>query len=101
MLSGPARELAGAVDGALEAGGDVDVVGAEGGAGWRAGGIEEGEFRDRAKLGLPGHQEELIDAVAATGKPVVVVGEGADEAKAFADDDRPGAWERICWDIPK
>ncbi|HEV8218429.1 MAG TPA: glycoside hydrolase family 3 C-terminal domain-containing protein, partial [Gemmatimonadaceae bacterium] len=36
-------------------------------------GIEEGEFRDRAKLGLPGHQEELIDRVAATGKPVVVV----------------------------
>jgi len=36
-------------------------------------GIEEGEFRDRAKLSLPGHQEELISAVAATGKPVVVV----------------------------
>jgi beta-glucosidase len=36
-------------------------------------GIEEGEFRDRAFLGLPGHQEELIAAVAATGKPVVVV----------------------------
>ena len=36
-------------------------------------GLEEGEFRDRALLGLPGHQEELIDAVAATGKPVVVV----------------------------
>jgi beta-glucosidase len=36
-------------------------------------GIEEGEFRDRAKLGLPGHQVELIEAVAATGKPVVVV----------------------------
>jgi beta-glucosidase len=36
-------------------------------------GLEEGEFRDRAKLGLPGHQEELIDAVAATGKPTVVV----------------------------
>ena len=36
-------------------------------------GIEEGEFRDRAKLALPGHQEELIEAVAATGKPVVVV----------------------------
>ncbi|HEX8724128.1 MAG TPA: glycoside hydrolase family 3 N-terminal domain-containing protein [Gemmatimonadaceae bacterium] len=36
-------------------------------------GIEEGEFRDRALLGLPGHQEALIDAVAATGKPVVVV----------------------------
>jgi len=36
-------------------------------------GIEEGEFRDRASLRLPGHQEELIAAVAATGKPVVVV----------------------------
>jgi beta-glucosidase len=36
-------------------------------------GIEEGEFRDRAKLSLPGHQEELIEAVAATGKPVVVI----------------------------
>jgi beta-glucosidase len=36
-------------------------------------GIEEGEFRDRASLSLPGHQEELILAVAATGKPVVVV----------------------------
>lgn len=36
-------------------------------------GIEEGEFRDRAKLELPGHQEQLISAVAATGKPVVVV----------------------------
>lgn len=36
-------------------------------------GIEEGEFRDRAYLSLPGHQEELIKAVAATGKPVVVV----------------------------
>ena len=36
-------------------------------------GIEEGEFRDRAFLGLPGHQSELIDAVAATGRPVIVV----------------------------
>lgn len=36
-------------------------------------GIEEGEFRDRAFLGLPGHQEELIRAVARTGTPVVVV----------------------------
>lgn len=36
-------------------------------------GIEEGEFRDRASLSLPGHQEELIRSVAATGKPVVVV----------------------------
>jgi beta-glucosidase len=36
-------------------------------------GLEEGEFRDRAFLGLPGHQEELIQQVAAAGKPVVVV----------------------------
>lgn len=36
-------------------------------------GIEEGEFRDRAFLGLPGRQEELIRAVAATGTPTIVV----------------------------
>ncbi len=36
-------------------------------------GIEEGEFRDRASLALPGRQEELIERAAAGGKPVVVV----------------------------
>jgi beta-glucosidase len=36
-------------------------------------GLEEGEFRDRSTLALPGRQAELIDRVAATGKPVVVV----------------------------
>lgn len=36
-------------------------------------GIHEGEFQDRALLALPGHQEELIKAVAATGKPTIVV----------------------------
>lgn len=36
-------------------------------------GIDEGEFQDRAMLSLPGHQEELISAVAATGKPVIVL----------------------------
>ncbi|QTD37723.1 glycoside hydrolase family 3 C-terminal domain-containing protein [Polaribacter batillariae] len=36
-------------------------------------GIEEGEFRDRAYLTLPGHQEELIKAVAETGTPTVVL----------------------------
>ena len=36
-------------------------------------GIEEGEFRDRASLRLPGHQDELIRNVAATGTPCVVV----------------------------
>jgi beta-glucosidase len=36
-------------------------------------GIHEGEFQDRAYLSLPGRQEELINKIAATGKPVVVV----------------------------
>jgi len=36
-------------------------------------GIIEGEFQDRAMLTLPGHQEELIQHIAATGKPIVVV----------------------------
>lgn len=36
-------------------------------------GVEEGEFRDRAFLSLPGRQEELIRRVAAAGKPVIVV----------------------------
>lgn len=38
-----------------------------------AAGINEGEFQDRAILSLPGHQEELIVAIAALGKPVVVL----------------------------
>ena len=36
-------------------------------------GITEGEFQDRATLNLPGHQEELIAKIAATGKPVIVL----------------------------
>lgn len=36
-------------------------------------GIEEGESLDRAYLNLPGHQEEMISQLAATGKPVIVV----------------------------
>ena len=36
-------------------------------------GIEEGEFRDRALLALPGHQEALIERVAAIGKPTIVL----------------------------
>lgn len=36
-------------------------------------GIEEGEFQDRAHLNLPGRQEELINRLAAAGKPLVVV----------------------------
>ncbi len=36
-------------------------------------GIHEGEFQDRSSLSLPGSQEDLIQAIAATGKPVVVL----------------------------
>jgi len=36
-------------------------------------GIEEGEFRDRSDLELPGHQEWLISALIGTGLPVAVV----------------------------
>ena len=38
-----------------------------------AAGIEEGEFRDRAFLGLPGYQELLIEKISETGTRVVVV----------------------------
>jgi len=62
-------------------------------------GIEEGEFRDRALLGLPGKQEQLIEAVSATGKPVIVLLSGGsaitmkswmDRVKAIVDIWYPG-----------
>jgi beta-glucosidase len=56
------EEMAGAVVVAKES--DVAVV---------VVGIEEGEFRDRAYLNLPGNQEELIQKIAETGTPVVVI----------------------------
>ena len=50
-------------------------------------GLHEGEFQDRARLNLPGHQEELIQAVAAAGKPValVLVGGSAVTMSAWKD----------------
>jgi len=36
-------------------------------------GIKEGEFQDRAYLDLPGRQEEVIQKIAATGTPTVVL----------------------------
>ncbi|HET7024951.1 MAG TPA: glycoside hydrolase family 3 N-terminal domain-containing protein [Gemmatimonadales bacterium] len=54
-------------------------------------GIEEGEFRDRASLALPGHQEELIRAVAATGVPVTVVLVGGSAITMSGWLDRVGA----------
>jgi beta-glucosidase len=54
-------------------------------------GIEEGEFRDRSSLKLPGHQEELIEAVAATGRPVVVAIVGGSAVTMRDWIDRAGA----------
>ncbi|MBB6499314.1 glycoside hydrolase family 3 N-terminal domain-containing protein [Pedobacter cryoconitis] len=36
-------------------------------------GIKEGEFQDRAMLNLPGNQEQLIQAMEKSGKPVIVL----------------------------
>ncbi|MDF2772227.1 MAG: hypothetical protein K0S86_1721 [Geminicoccaceae bacterium] len=51
-------------------------------------GLEEGEFRDRSSLALPGRQEDLIRAVAATGTPtvVVIVGGSAVTMSRWLDD---------------
>jgi beta-glucosidase len=54
-------------------------------------GVEEGEFRDRAFLGLPGRQEDVIEAVAATGKPVIVVLVGGSAITMSRWIDRVGA----------
>ena len=54
-------------------------------------GVEEGEFRDRALLSLPGRQEELIEAVAAVGKPVVVIVIGGSAVTMTRWIDRVGA----------
>ncbi len=36
-------------------------------------GIEEGEFRDRASLSLPGNQEQVIQALTNLGKPIIII----------------------------
>ena len=67
---------------ALARDGDVAIVVA---------GLEEGEFRDRAFLGLPGRQEELIQRLAATGTPLVVVLIGGSAVTMSSWLDRVGA----------
>ena len=56
------QEINNAVDTAMQSDAAIIVAG-----------IDEGEFRDRALLNLPGHQEELIKEIAETGVPTVVV----------------------------
>jgi beta-glucosidase len=58
-------ELKNAVDAAI--GADVVILALGESANW------SGESESRMDLGLPGRQAELFDAVAATGKPVIVV----------------------------
>ncbi len=70
IRAGRDDELAGAVDAARQA--DVAVVV----LGERSGLTDDsttGEFRDRRGLGLLGRQQELLEAVVATGTPVVLV----------------------------
>ena len=52
-------------------GADVAVLALGGNCGWFN--VTGGEGKDRASLELPGVQEQLLEAVVATGKPVVVV----------------------------
>jgi beta-glucosidase len=73
-------EVARAVDSARKS--DVAIVVA---------GIEEGEFRDRALLSLPGQQAELIERVAALGKPTIVVLVGGSAITMSGWMDRVGA----------
>ena len=58
---------------AVEAAKDADVIvmACGGNSGWVN--VTGGEGKDRQYLGLPGVQQKLLEAVAATGKPVVMV----------------------------
>lgn len=60
-------------------------------------GIHEGEFQDRAYLSLPAHQEDLILAVAATGKPVTVLLVGGSAITMTAWKDKVGAIMQIWY----
>ena len=61
-----ARTIAEAVETAKKA--DVAILALGESADWMT-----GEASSRAHLDLPGHQEQLLEAVAATGKPVILV----------------------------
>lgn len=50
---------------------DAVVMALGGNCGWVN--VTGGEGKDRCHLGLPGVQQELLEAVAATGKPIIVV----------------------------
>lgn len=70
VLDGSDEDLSRAVDAARGADVAVVVVGEKSGL---IDGCTCGEARDRLELTLPGRQEELVAAVAATGTPIVLV----------------------------
>ena len=82
---------AGVVDDASERIAEAVALAKESAVAIVAAGIEEGEFRDRAFLRLPGRQEELIQRVAATGTPVIVVLIGGSAITMSSWIDRAGA----------
>ena len=58
---------------ALAKGADVVILAIGGKAGWFGTRVTEGEGADAARLELPDHQVALIEAVSATGTPIVAV----------------------------
>jgi beta-glucosidase len=70
VLGGSTQGFAAAIDAARKAQVAVVVVGDRSGL---VDGCTSGESIDRAELGLPGVQQALVEAVVATGTPVVVV----------------------------
>ncbi|MFI5395402.1 MAG: glycoside hydrolase family 3 N-terminal domain-containing protein [Candidatus Binatia bacterium] len=70
VLGGSTQGFAEAIDAARKAQVAVVVVGDRSGL---VDGCTSGESIDRAELGLPGVQQALVEAVVATGTPVVVV----------------------------
>ncbi len=60
-------------------------------------GIHEGEFQDRAYLSLPGRQEEMLQRLAATGKPVVVLLVGGSAITMDKWIDRVGAVMQVWY----
>ena len=70
VLGDPTADIGGAVEVARGADVAILVVGGKSGL---VEGCTSGEASDRADLGLPGRQQELVEAVVGTGTPSVVV----------------------------
>lgn len=69
IIGGDTSGIAAAVEAARQS--DVAVLALGGNCGWVN--VTGGEGKDRSHLGLPGVQQQLLEAVCAAGKPVVIV----------------------------